>query len=119
MIVCGNCGKKYRRKISAYEKAWNCATYLTLGRDACPAKKIPEDVILNTAVEVLDLPEFDEDTFRNQIKEIRVPGHNQLAFVFYNGSIVERNWADKSRKDSWTVEMRAKAAEATARRCAV
>ena len=119
MIVCGNCGKKYRRKISAYENAWNCATYLTLGRDACPAKKIPEDVIRNTAASVLDLPEFDEDAFRNQIKEIRVPGPNQLAFVFHDGNVVERNWVDKSRRDSWTAEMRTKAAEATARRYAV
>jgi len=37
----------------------------------------------------------------------------------YDGNVVEQNWADKSRRDSWTTEMRAKAAEITARRYAV
>ena len=119
MIVCTKCGKKYRRRVSAYEEAWNCATYLTLGKEECHTKKIPEDILLSITASVLGLPEFDADVFKEQIKEIQVPSFNHLIYVFKDGRVVEREWQDKSRSTSWTVEMRRKAAETTERRYAV
>lgn len=119
MIVCTKCGKKYRRRVSAYEEAWNCATYLSLGKEECHTKKIPEDILLSITASVLGLPEFDADVFKAQIKEIQVPSFNHLIYVFKDGRVVEREWQDKSRSTSWTVEMRRKAAETTARRYAV
>lgn len=32
MIVCENCGKKYRRKIKRDVAFWQCSTYLKLGK---------------------------------------------------------------------------------------
>jgi len=119
MIVCDHCGKNYRRKISAFEDAWNCATYLKFGKAACPSKKIPEDVIMSHAASVLGMDSFDPDVFKEKISAIRVPGPNRLVFVFKDGTRVEREWLDKSRSASWTPEMRRKAAEAAARRYAV
>lgn len=115
-IVCGKCGKRFRRKISRYENAWNCATYLDLGKSSCHTKKIPEDVLMKEAAYMLRLDEFDPEVFEEQIAEIRVPDDNQLVFVFKDGREVETHWQDKSRRDSWTPEMRKKAAEAYARR---
>lgn len=118
-IVCCKCGKNYRRRTSAYENAWNCATYLTFGKAQCHTKKIPEDILLSLTASVLGLSEFDEDVFLEKIKEIQVPCFNHLVFVFKDGSVVEREWQDKSRSASWTTEMRRKVGEANARRHAV
>ena len=52
------------------------------------------------------------------IQEIRVPAFNHLVYVFKDGTTVEREWKDKSRRDSWTDEMRAQAAVHARRRYA-
>jgi hypothetical protein len=116
MIRCDKCGKRYRRKVSRSEVAWNCGTFLTFGKKHCHAKQIPEDILMNTTASVLGLTEFDEAVFRERIEEIRVPAFNHLVFVFKDGAQVERVWEDKSRRDSWTEEMRAQAAAHTRKR---
>ena len=71
---------------------------------------------MREAAYVLRIDEFDPDVFTEQIAEIRVPEDNKLVFVFYDGRRVETHWQDKSRRDSWTPEMKKKASEAEARR---
>jgi hypothetical protein len=109
MIRCEKCGKRYRRKVTRSEVAWNCATFLTCGKKHCHTKQIPEDILMNTTTSVLGLPEFDEAVFRERIEEIRVLAFNHLVFVLKDGTQVERVWEDKSRSASWTEEMRAQA----------
>ena len=116
MIVCDKCGKYYRRKVSRTETAWNCSTYLTMGKAHCHTKQVPEDILMKSAAAVLGLTQFDEAVFRNQIQEIRVPCFNHLVFVFKDGRHEERIWQDKSRASSWTDEMRTQAAENARRR---
>lgn len=115
-IVCGQCGKKYRRKVSRTEIAWNCATYLIYGKAQCHTKQVPEDILMDTAAAVLGISRFDAAIFGERIREIRVPCFNHLVFVFNDGTEVERIWQDKSRSDSWTAEMRAEASATTRRR---
>lgn len=116
MIICENCGKRYHRKVSRTEVAWNCATYLSLGKKACHTKQIPEDILMAVTASVLSTTEFDPVLFREVVQEIRVPAFNRLVFVMTDGSKVEREWQSKSRRDSWTDEMRAQAAEHARRR---
>jgi len=111
IIRCGNCGKKYKRKVTAGKAAWQCATYLQEGKAACPAKQIPEAVLYMTGTEVLGLDEFDADIFKERIVEIMVPEFNTLLFVFSDGHAVEKVWQDRSRRVSWTIEMRQAARE--------
>lgn len=85
--------------------------YLRLGKAACPAKKIPENLILESAASVLGLDSFDPEVFKANIKEIRIPGNNRMIFIFHDGAQVEREWQDKSRSASRTPEMRKHAAE--------
>lgn len=118
MIVCENCGKKYRRKIKRDEAFWQCSTYLKLGKKECHAKQTPEDILMTETAAVLGEPEFDEWLFKELIQEIRVPAFNHLVYVFKDGTKVEREWKDKSRRDSWTDEMRAQAAVHARRRYA-
>ena len=119
MIRCTKCGRHYRRKITRSETAWNCGTYLTFGKAECHTKQIPEDILMSHTACVLGLDEFDPDVFLEKVQEIQVPCFNHLVFVLKDGSVVEREWQDKSRSASWTVEMRQKVSDANARRKAV
>ena len=108
-IVCENCGCHYKRKITNGKVAWNCATFLQKGKALCHAKQIPEDVLYELASETLGLDTFDEETFHHRIREIRIPAFNHVVFIFRDGHEVERVWKDRSRAESWTDEMKARA----------
>ena len=109
MICCDKCGKRYRRKVSRTETAWNCGTYLVFGKKHCHTKQIPEEILISTTASVLGLTEFDEAVFKERVQELRVPAFNHLIYVFKDGSMVERVWTDKSRSESWTSEMKTQA----------
>jgi len=96
-IVCGKCGGNYRRKIgnagTPYARAvFVCQTFNRLGRSACPSQQIPESILL----EIVDV----------DFIEIRVPESGVIIIVTPDGSEVERHWQHKSRRESWTDEMR-------------
>lgn len=109
LIECKHCGSKYRRITTNKTHKWNCDTYLHQGKQYCHAKAIPEDILYRVTNEVLHLDNFDEKIFHQKIKKIVVPEFNTLEFVFKDGSVTKKVWKDKSRKDSWTDEMKEKA----------
>ncbi|MBS3938772.1 MAG: recombinase family protein [Peptococcaceae bacterium] len=111
VIQCGNCGKKYKRRVNKGNPVWQCSTFLLLGKAACHTKQIPEPILYATAAEVLNLDGFDADIFNERIAEICVPAFNKLVFVFRDGSMVEKAWQGKSRRESWTIEMRREAGD--------
>jgi site-specific DNA recombinase len=106
LLVCGNCGKHYRRKVTATQTVWICDTYNALGKAACASKQIPESTLTAFTAEVLGTDTIDTDTLHATIAEIRVENENRLMFNFKDGSAVERIWKDRSRSESWTDEMR-------------
>ena len=110
MIRCEKCGKNYIRKIgnssSKYRQPiWNCSTYLNKGKSVCHAKQIPEDILYQITCEVMGISKFDEQIFKDKIKEMSVPEWNVVTFVFHDGTKITKTWQDKSRK--WTDEMKA------------
>ncbi|MDP3486517.1 MAG: recombinase family protein [Bacillota bacterium] len=109
IIQCGNCGKKYKRRVNKGNPVWQCSTFLLMGKAACHTKQIPEPMLHATAAEVLDLDRFNADIFRERIAEIRVPEFNKLVFVFRDGRTSEKVWQGRSRSESWTIEMRREA----------
>ena len=109
MLHCTKCGKSYKRKTTHGKAAWQCSTFITLGKRFCHTKQIPEDILIATTVSVLGIAEFDEEIFLNQIERIEVPAFNHLVYIFKDGHREERIWQDKSRRDSWTDEMREQA----------
>jgi len=111
IIRCENCGRNYKRKVTVGKAAWQCSTFLQEGKAACHAKQIPEFVLFETSAEVLGLDEFDIDIFKERIVKIRVPEFNTLVFLFSDGHIEEKVWHDRSRRESWTIEMRLAASE--------
>ncbi|MBZ9633331.1 recombinase family protein [Clostridium sp. FP1] len=110
-IVCGICGKKYGHKNNQGRISWNCSTYLKYGKDSCPSKQIPEEILYKVTTEVLGLSKFDEAYFAEKIKEIQVPEPKNLIFVFHDGSTVKKEWRYKSRSESWSGAARQKARE--------
>jgi len=110
-IVCGKCGKNYRRKMAQGRAAWNCSTYLKLGRDSCHTKQIPEAILVSLAAEAIGLKEFDEAVFTEQVKEIQIPDSDLLVFVFHDGRTIQRKWQNQSRRESWSEQARQEARE--------
>jgi len=105
-IRCSICGKNYRRKTTAYNVVWCCSTFNTKGKKYCASKVIPEATLQIASAEVLEMSRFDEETFRQQIDYIEACPDNLLRFVFVSGVVKEYRWADRSRSESWTEEMR-------------
>jgi site-specific DNA recombinase len=110
-IICGKCGKKYKRKVTHGRIYWNCSTCLQFGTSVCHTKQIPEGILLSITAEVLALNDFDETVFTRMIKEIQAPEINRLVFVFHDGRIVQKEWQNKSRTESWSVEAKQQARE--------
>ncbi len=111
MIVCGTCGKGYRRKMTRTGPVWICSTFNIYGKAACPSKQIPEGTLEKTAAEVLGLDTFDAKALHDKITAISTEGNNTLVFLFKDGTQTVKQWADRSRAESWTPEMRAAARE--------
>ena len=110
LLKCAKCGKSYRRKVTATGPVWICATYNTRGKKHCPSKQIPETTLEAVVYSLTD------DV--KSIEKIIVDDGNALHFHFVNGLVVTRTWADRSRAESWTEEMRAEMAERKRRRYA-
>ncbi|MBE5039798.1 recombinase family protein [Ructibacterium gallinarum] len=106
LIYCPHCGKNYRKVTTNGSVGWNCPTYISDGKDVCFGKKIPDDTLSKVTAEVLQMAAFDPQAVSEQIRRIIVPQPNHLVFEFKNGRHIEKVWADRSRKDSWTPEMK-------------
>lgn len=108
-IRCPFCGQAYKRVTSNGTVGWNCSTYQDKGKRYCHGKKIPEAVLKALVADVLELPCYEAPEMEAQIDHIEVPADNHLAFFLKNGRIEERIWKDRSRRESWTPEMKEKA----------
>ena len=115
-MQCAICGKYYRRKISRGSAIWMCATYDRFGKSKCASRRIPEEVIISTSVELLGTNEFVEDVFTAKIETIIVQNENLLQFVFKDGHTEERIWQNRSRSQSWTNEMKEQARQKALKR---
>ena len=75
LLRCGNCGRRlkyYRTNAKKYDKAiWVCPRFYTLGKIACPAQKIPEDILVEKVKMVLGEQQIDREMIKDRIKEIR------------------------------------------------
>ena len=115
-LLCMGCGKHYRRKVVRRGPAWVCRTYNTRGKAFCPTSKlIPEDTLMAVTTEVLGADAFDEAVFLERVERIEVGTENHLTYIFKDGSSAFAIWQDRSRRESWTPDMR-EAARQTALR---
>lgn len=115
-ITCSICDKKYKRKRKKDKFIWQCSTYLKYGKDACPAKQIPEEILITACEEVLGIKEFNKEDFEKKIKEIQVIEQGMINFILNDGRTVKKEWRYKSRSESWSDEARQRAREKSLKR---
>ncbi|MBR6029691.1 MAG: recombinase family protein [Clostridia bacterium] len=111
MIRCPNCGRNYRRTLKKGQRGWICPTYCSEGKAFCQSKKIPEEAMKAAIMASLGIDTWLPDVFRNRVDYMVAAGPNTIEMHMLDGSIRAIEWQDHSRRDSWTPEMRAKAAE--------
>lgn len=96
LIVCGNCGAHYKRKIRRNGAVWICSTYNRDGKAACASKQIPEERLL----------EMTADVDMSSVKQMVAENGNGVRILFSDGSEAVRYWEDRSRAVSWTEDMK-------------
>lgn len=101
-IVCGICGKHYRRKVTKTGVKWICPTYNEFGKSACTSKQIPEDTLISITTETTG----SLDALNDKITVIRAENDNTLVFCLIDGKTIVNRWKDRSRAESWTEEMK-------------
>ncbi len=116
MIRCPNCGCNFRRTLKNGSPGWICPTYYTEGKEYCQSKKIPEEALKAEIKASLGIDTWLPDVFLNQVEYIVASGPNTIELHMMDGSVRSLEWKDRSRRDSWTPEMRAQAAEHAKRR---
>ena len=97
IITCAECGKHYRRKMKKTGPVWICSTYNTLGKAACQSKAIPESVLIDIVDEVGGI---------GNLTAIQAANNNALVLTLTSGQQIVKQWLDRSRRESWTPEMR-------------
>ena len=97
LITCAECGKHYRRKTKKTGPVWICSTYNTLGKAACQSKAIPESVLIDIVDEIGGI---------GNLTAIQAANNNTLVLTLTSGQQIVKQWQDRSRQESWTLEMR-------------
>lgn len=105
LLICAGCGKHYRRKMTATRPVWICSTFNSMGKAFCQSKQIPEDTLVAVTEEVVG----SLDNLHSKITAVRVENDNALVFCLADGTETVKRWQDRSRRDSWTPEMKDKA----------
>ena len=78
MLICDNCGKHYRRKITATRPVWICSTFNTMGKAYCASKQIPEETLYKITAEMLNLDSFDTKALQSEVTAIRVKNETMV-----------------------------------------
>lgn len=116
LLICGKCGKHYRRKTTRTGPVWICTTYNTLGKSACASKAVPEGKLTEITAQILQTEDLNIQTVKSRIKSVTVQEGNTLVYSMADGTEIKRQWEDRSRSESWTAEKRMAAGRKTAER---
>jgi len=105
-ICCGECGANLQRKIvnagtkyAAYK--WICSTYHIQGVQGCVMKPVPEQILKQLAMDVLNLDLYDPVAIQQKITRIIIPCFGEIEFEMTNGQKERRSWQYPSRRETW------------------
>lgn len=105
MVRCGICGGAYTHKSTPHNEIWKCSLSVTKGKEACNSKQVPNNIIVEAAIHILSMNQYDEAYFNSKVKAIIVMPNRVLQFKMKDGTSKEYQWTS-SRSDCWTPEMR-------------
>ena len=96
-IRCDQCGENYRRQRSrhkdgSYDAVWRCAS-----SGKCSSPSIKEETLMKLCAEAMEVNEFDETAFREQIACIHITAPFQLSIHFLDGHAIEAEWENKRK----------------------
>ena len=109
MVVCAECGSKLCRRTVNKKHYFLCRNRINKNLVECHNRQIPEEELYRMGTEVLGLKSFDETIFKERVSKILAYPDCSVVFHFKDGTTVKDTWAFKSRKESWTKEMRDRA----------
>lgn len=120
-IKCESCGKSYvksRKRVQAkhstygdYVTYWICGSTKKKGGHCAIGGAISDTALRQECAKVLGLPDFDEQTFLEQVDYISVPSRQVMVFHMKDGRTIEHSWKKISHKSRWTPESRKKMSE--------
>ena len=110
LLVCSHCGKHYTRKVNKYGSYYICPTFSQKGKEYCCSKQVREEPLIDVTKVTLGKKVLNREDIEKAIQEIVVCDNNILLFKLKDGTEIEREWKYRSRSESWTPEMKAKAA---------
>jgi len=107
-IKCGCCGGSCRRQVQGSSDGkiayWRCGGS---GATNCGIKGIREPDLMEIAAGLMGTPEFDGDTFREQVDHITMVKSGLLEFTFTDGHTEEAEYSTKRKGKPWSAERRA------------
>lgn len=94
-IRCERCGENYRRQRSkrvdgTFVNVWRCSSSAR-----CDSRSLPEPTLHELAAKAMDIEEFSEDAFREQIAYVGIVDIGRLVFYFHDGRTAEAEWKNK------------------------
>lgn len=110
-LICGVCGKKFRRKKNNNIAVWICPTFNDMGKEYCNSKQIREDVLSELIQKELDLDDLSSINISDYFTKIVINNDQTIEFHYIDGIIKTIEWKPKSRSCLWTKEMREKASQ--------
>lgn len=109
LIKCASCGKNYLRKKNKYRIYWICGQFVVgKGKKCNQALSLREDTLYELTKLALDIDEVTEKSLE-PLEQIMVHDSKDLDFIFKNGEKKTYHFEFKSRKESWTEEMKEEA----------
>ena len=109
IVKCGCCGGTYRRRKCNGKAYYLCKNRIMKMGVECTAQQIPEPELIRMACEILGVNEIDEKALKTKVDYIDALPNQEVDFILKDGQTIRKQWAFKSRRESWTPEMRAQA----------
>ena len=112
LIRCGSCNKNYIRKRNRHRTYWICNSFNTKACIDCDQSlSLREDTLFDLASEALgvDANKLTRDLLHERLGKIVVHKSKDVDFVFADGSMKTLHFEFKSRRLSWTPEMKEEA----------
>lgn len=112
IIKCGFCGRNYVRKRNKYRVFWICSGMSNQSGSGCKQYlSLREDTLYELTSRALEIPQeqLTKEVLNENLEKIIVHSNKDVDFLFKNGDVKTLHFEFKSRKYSWTPEMKEQA----------
>lgn len=112
IIKCDFCGRNYVRKRNKYRVFWICSGMSNQSGSGCKQYlSLREDTLYELTSKALEIPQeqLTNEVLNEKLEKIIVHSTKDIDFLFKNGDVKKLHFEFKSRKYSWTPEMKEQA----------